>query len=577
MRKTKLAGVNRRDFNRLAVGAGAGAALAPQSAGLALAAAPAAVSAQDIDRGDNIGVNEAFKAMPFGASSGAGWTRYTVQWFNVQPQPGPLNEHYFRDNQGRSILEAQVNAGVKVAAMVIGTPEWAAETTGLKTGTSVPRGLDTPAMVGAQPNPANPWAVFMFNLAKSYAGLMDVFEIWNEVEIPTGGSNAVYNTWAGTPEQYYRLLAVAWEAATAANPFAKIVTSPYSYFKDQQEGSGQSLPWFDAFGAAVRAGGAHVFDAVALNLYRNPHDLWDRMWGGMGGIWPTGPTTPPGKAGQPMLDQRADLKGFRARLDEIGAAGKELWITELNAMPYDDAVPGWNVGGQNDGFRITLAEQSSYVLQAYGTAIAAGWNKVFFQALQDDPYPVPDELWGLVRFNGDANNTDASRARPSYGAFQLAATALGNADNADLYIRVRPDHPRDRYRQYASRYKWGAHAVVADKGSQRSFIMWNGSETDQPVTIKAWGAEAILYTPDGAGNYQPQPISASGGRYNVTLPRATRHFELFGGDPPNYFYVGGPTYLLVEHGVPGGADVELSNFTKKDRRPDGPNDADARE
>jgi hypothetical protein len=328
---------------------------------------------------------------------------------------------------------------------------------------------------------------------------------------------------------------------------------------------------------AVRAGGAHVFDAVALNLYRNPHDLWDRMWGGMGGIWPAGPTTPAGKAGQPMLDQKADLQGFRARLDAAGAAGKELWITELNAMPYDDSVPGWNMGAQNDGFRITMREQSHYVLQAYGTALAAGWNKVFFQALQDDPYPVPDELWGLVRFNGDSNNNDAGRVRPAFSAYQLAANALGGADNVDLYIRVRADHPRDRYRQYASRYKWGAHAAVADRGDQRSFVMWNGSETDQAVSVKAWGAEATLYVPDADGFYRPEPISASGGRYNVTLPRATRHFELFGGDPPNYFYVGGPTYVIVEKGVPGGADVDMSNFTKKERRPDSPNDADARE
>ncbi|HEU5315162.1 MAG TPA: hypothetical protein VFX49_03575 [Chloroflexota bacterium] len=577
MRNPKLAGVNRRDFNRLVAGAGASAALAPRGAGIASAAAPARLSAQGVERGDNIGVNEAFKAMAFGTASGAGWTRYTVQWFNVQPQPGPLNEHYFRDNQGRSILEAQVNAGVKVAAMVLGTPEWAAAVPGLKTGTSVPRGLYTDAMVGDQPNPENPWAVFMFNLAKSYAGLMDVFEIWNEVEIPTGGSNAVYNTWAGSAADYYRLLAVASEAVKAVNPFAKIVTSPYSYFKDQQEGEGQRLPWFDDFMAAVRAGGAHVFDAVALNLYRNPHDLWDRMWGGMGGVWAGANIPPNRRAGEPLLDQKADLQGFRARLDAAGAQGKELWITELNAMPYDDPVPGWNTGSQNDGFRITMAEQSSYVLQAYGTALAAGWNKVFFQALQDDPYPVPDELWGLVRFNSDSNNNDPSRARPAYGAFQLAASALGNADNVDLHIRVRADNPRDRYRQYASRYKWGAHAVVADKGAQRSYILWNGSETDQPVTIQAWGAEATLYVPDGAGNYQPQAISPSGNQYNITLPRATRHFELFGGDPPNYFYVGGPTYLLVEQGVPGGAGVSLSNFTKKDRRPDTQTDPDARD
>ena len=55
-----------------------------------------------------------------------------MQWFNVQPQPGELNEFYFRDHKGQSILEQQVKNGVKVAAMVLGTPEWAAETPGLK-------------------------------------------------------------------------------------------------------------------------------------------------------------------------------------------------------------------------------------------------------------------------------------------------------------------------------------------------------------------------------------------------------------------------------------------------------------
>jgi len=557
MRNPTLAGLNRRTFSRLVAGSGAAAALAPHVGGVAHASSPSAPFGQEIVRADKFGVNEAFKAMKFGVRSGAGWTRWTVQWFNVQPSAptsptnAGLNDHYFRDNRGQSVLEAQINAGLKVAFMVLGTPEWAAETPGLKTGTSVPRGLYTPTMVGGAPNPENPWAVFMFNLARSYGNLCEWFEIWNEVEIPTGGSNAVYNTWAGSAADYYQLVKVASEAAKSGHPNAKIVTSPYSYFKDVEEGKGQTLPFWDAFSTAVSAGGAQVFDAVALNLYRNPHDLWDRVWGGI-----------------PELDQRVDRVGFKKRLADMGATGKQLWLTEVNAMPYDDGVPGWDPNAKNDGFRIRMDEQAAYVWQAHALGTAAGWDKIFFQALQDDPYPVPDELWGLVRYNGDANNEDEARARPAYAAYQGAARLLGSAERTELLVRVRPDLQLGKWRQYASRWKWGVHAVMAQTGDTRAYVIWNGTPRALNVNITSrFGSEAKIYNKVGA----EQP----GDPYNVSIPGATRHFELFGGDPVNYFYVGDDPMIVVERGVPPDAPVSIQNFITKPPREDTLADPDA--
>lgn len=483
--------------------------------------------------------------MSFGALSGAGWTRYTVQWFNVQPEPDVRNVHYFRDGQGRSILEAQVAAGMKVAAVVIGTPEWAAAVPELKTGTSVPRGLDEPVFVddpeGAServPNPENPWGHFMYWLAREFAGLLDVFVVWNEVEIPATGSNALYNTWAGTAAEYYRLLAVAHEAVTTANPAANVVTSPYSYFKDQEEGRGQRLPWLEEFGDAVRANGAHVFDAFALNLYRNPHDLWDRMHGGA-----------------PQLLSKADTVGFRRRLDEMGAVGTPVWLSEINAMPYDDELPGWSAGAKNDGFRITQDEQASYVLQAYATALCAGYERVFFQALQDDPYPVPDELWGLVRFHDEAENADPERVRPAFVAYQLAASYMGGAERAELFVRPRPD-PQN-YKRYASRYEWAQHLATFQKGTQRTHVLWNGTAAPSQVALPARGSGARWI--DRYGGETPLSRNAAG-QVTVTLEAAARHFKLFGGDPPGYHYVGGPTLLVVEDDVPPEAPMGTPGF-----------------
>lgn len=489
---------------------------------------------------DNLGVNEAFKAMAFGDASGAGWTRWTVQWFNVQREPDEFNDFYFTNEKGENILDIQLKSGMKVAAMVLGTPEWAAETPGLKAGTSVPRGLYEPVFLGDEPNPENLWGAFMYQLAREYAGKMDVFEIWNEVEIPANGPNAVYNTWAGTPADYYQLLAVASQAAKKANPNARIVTSPYSYFKDKDAGGGESLPWFDAFGAEIKARGADVFDAVALNLYRNPHDLWDRFHGGVD-----------------IAAEPADRTGFKARLEAIGAGGKPIWLTEINAMPYDDPMPGWNT--TPDGFRITMAEQANYVLQAHALAFAAGYEKVFFQALQDDPYPVPDELWGLVRFSGDMANADPSRVRPAFAAYQVVGKHVAGAQRSELHVKKRPDPKKNS--QYASRFEWAQHLAVFHKGDARASVVWNGTDEASSVAIKASGASAVLIDSNG----KETPLEPNGeGRFVVELPPATRHFDLFGGDPAGYYYIGGPTFVVVEKGVPGDAPVDAPGFARQE-------------
>jgi hypothetical protein len=464
-----------------------------------------------------------------------------VQWFNVQPQPGPLNGFYFRDGD-RSVLEETVRSGMKVAGMILGTPEWAAQTPGLKTGTSVPRGLYEPALAGGGPNPANTWGDFMYRFAEAYKGLIDVYEIWNEPEIPAVGPNALYHTWAGTPAEYYQLVKVAAEAARAANPAARIVTGPYAYFRDKLEAAGRALPWFDAFADAVRAdpAGASVFDVFSLNLYRNAHDLWDRLYGGA-----------------PQSAEVADATGFRARLQAIGAGDKPVWVTETNSMPYDDPLPGWDPVERYDYFRITQDEQASYVLQAYAIGLAAGYEKVFWQSLQDDPYPVPDELWGLVRYNGDRQNGDPGRARPAFAAFQVAAAYMGDADWSRLLVRLRPDP--EGLQRYASRFPWAGHLAVFQKGDRRAHVLWDGSGSPLPVGVQTQGVSAQLV--DRAGAETPLVPDGSG-TLGVTLAPATRRFvhPVFGQDPPGYYYIGGPPVVLVEEGVPPDAPVAVPGF-----------------
>jgi hypothetical protein len=326
------------------------------------------------------------------------------------------------------------------------------------------------------------------------------------------------------------------------------------------------LPWFDAFVAAAQADpegrpNGFFFDALALNLYRNAHDLWDRVHGACSLQDNPQRCLTSTAADDDYVTERADRKGFAQRLAEMGVPGKPIWLTETNAMPYDDPrVPGWNPAAQNDGFRITLDEQASYVIQAYALASAAGYERIFWHKMQDDRPPTPDELWGLARYHDDPLNGDPARLRPVYTAYQVAARYMAGAEWAQMANLLRPDNcalPRDGnlrpcWKRYAARYEWAANYVAFHRGDQRAHVLWNQTGEPLTVSIPRRGGSAVAVDKSGAET----PLAPQGDRWVVTLAPTTRHFDLFGGDPPGYYYVGGSPIIVVERGVPGEAPVE---------------------
>ncbi|MGH2354650.1 MAG: hypothetical protein ACRDJN_23825, partial [Chloroflexota bacterium] len=518
-------------------------------------------SSQRQPLGPRFGVNESFQASALATGLGAQYTRWIIEWSDVQPDgPGSFNQFYI-DN---AILQRELNNGFQMAGLIKNTPGWAQRNpeAGVR---SVPQNLDAPVFAGNQINPDNYWASFVFRLASTYRGRIDVWMIWNEAEIPATGPNAIYNTWAGTPEEYYLLLKVAYKAIKAANPQARVVLTPYSYHRDKQVADGQRLPWFESFVAAALADpegrpNGYFFDVMALNLYRNAHDLWDRVHGACS--LQDNPqrcltsTTPD----DDYIRDRADRKGFRQRLAEMGVPNKPIWLTETNAMPYDDpAVPGWNTAP--DGFRVTMDEQASYVIHAYALASVAGYQRIYWQKMQDARPGVDDELYGLVRHSDDAMNQAPGRLRPAYTAYQVAARYIGDAEWAQMANLTRPDScglPRDAnlrpcWKRFAARYEWAVNYIAFQRGDRRSHVLWN--QTNQPITVSIpkWGPVAVAVDKAGAET----PLAPQGNRWVVTLPPASRHFDLFGGDPPGYYYVGGSPIIVVEQGVPGDAPVEV--------------------
>jgi hypothetical protein len=474
----------------------------------------------------HFGVNESFLASHFSHRLGARWTRWVVDWSEIQREgPDDFNSDddkntYYIDTES---LRQEIRHGYRVMGVVRGTPSWAQvdPSSGVR---SVPRGLDLPV-----DDPENSWAQFMRWMVGRYAGRIDTWAIWNEVEIPPTGPNAMYNTWAGSLEEYYRLLKIAWQVVHTVNPKGRVILAPYSYHRDKD--------WLLRFLTVANrdpeaAAHGFFFDVVGLNLYRNPHDLYDRK-----------------KGGTPWALETADRTGVDEQLARFGLQ-KAVWVTETNSMPYDDRhVQAWDPAARNDGFRITLDEQASFVLQAYALGIAAGYEVIFWQAMRDDPPPVPDELWGLVRFHPDWVDDDPSRVRPAYTAYQVATRYLSNAGRVQLLTVDRAD--LQIYRRYAPRYQWWIHQVVFQRGTERTTVLWNGAGSSARISLPKLGVEAKVV--DKYGN--ETPLAPVGGRWQVTLEAARRHFSLFGGDPPGYYYVGGSPLLIVETAVPADAPV----------------------
>jgi hypothetical protein len=380
-------------------------------------------------------------------------------------------------------------------------------------------------------------------MAGEYRGRIDTWIIWNEPDILPDGPNAQYYNWAGDERDYARLLTVASQAAKQANPRARIVFAATTYWVDQNAGRPLFLDRVLATLAAEPAApGAWPFDAVALNLYSSPDDL------------------------------RRVAAIYREVLDRYGVAAP-LWLTETNATPYDD--PGSGLTRAPNGIRVTMEQQSAFVLQAMAMGLTAGYERLAIHSLTDRD--TTDELWGLIRNDGSL--------RPAFVAYQTASRYLGGADRVAFAGRERAQW---RWAQGGYLPNWQVYLVVVERaagvpgpppaapapdatptpapafrfpwdadprppepvaqGRQRVSVLWNGDAEPVQITLPRLAERASLVDKYG----RVLALEPDGERWRVTLAGATAHSPL---DPEGFYYVGGDPVLLIEDGVAEGAPI----------------------
>ena len=236
---------------------------------------------------------------------------------------------------------------------------------------------------------------------------------------------------------------------------------------------------------------------------------------------------------------------YRATLQAHGYGDKPLWLTETNAMPYDDPVTPKPADGQ----RVTREQQAAFLIQAYATALASGYERVAWNAMVDGD--TSGEIWGLLRNDGTP--------RTAFQSYQVATTWLSGAQSA-IWAPLERPQPR-----------WGPEYGTAQVGrvvlnrpwdasvSQWVSVLWSNDGQPLTVAVPKVGNRAKLVDKSGAV-YDAETYGTKDdgnpAAWLLSLPPATAHAA---NDPDGYYFIGGDPLLLVEDEVH--ADVPIGDLT----------------
>jgi hypothetical protein len=453
--------------------------------GAAAAQAPTAASNSD----PFFGAVQAVYSPEAARAAGVKWQRLVFWWSRMQPNgPGDdLRDSWFSDRE----IDQEVARGVAPVGVILSTPSWARRDPAADHN-SVPKNLEL-----AWDNPENHWAQFMRKLAAKYRGRIDTWIVWNEPDMYQGNDR---RTWSGGVDDFYRLQKGAYMGVKAGNPNARVFVSGMTYWWDKENNRRQFLDeLLDRVAADPTAtANNHYFDGISVHSYANP------------------------------LNSFAIPTIYRRFLQARGI-DKPIWIQETNVVPRDDPLGQLPAGG----FRATMDEQASFVIQSLALARAAGVERAAVYKMSDTG-GEGGELYGLVR--------DDRSARPAYGAYQTAVRYFANVRSA-TYSWESAVTLDQLLRSNEGRFQfvWPAavNKVVMEAPGRRVTVVWNSSAQPTTARVPAIAPSAQLVTRAGAAS----TLTAQNGAYTVALDASTNNSD---SRDPSLYLVGGSPLILVE-------------------------------
>lgn len=454
---------------------------------------------------------------------GAAWNRWPLYWDRVEVGVGQF------DWSGYDLLVADdLRHGLKINAILLGSP-------GFHRNGGAIDGLSTPAFsdgtdeigIGKTPNPANPWAMFVYQAVQRYkpGGLLgqqmgwpadqgiSVWEAWNEPDFPF--------FWSSTPAEYARLLKVTYLIVHSVDPNAKVMFGGLAYSSpDTNDWLGKVLEIFAQDPA--REANNWYMDIVAVHNY--------------------------------TYARRSGLvvKRVRQNLERYGLQ-RPVWLNESGVPVWDDYPgPTWtSAEPASRVLRATEEQAASFMVESTVYAWAAGADVVFFHQLFDDcgnqpagtDFPPNDgsicesgACWGDAHglYRNERNSTCFSQhplpgsPRPAASAFYRLAQIFG-AQPFDTPTIKDPS---------------GNGVLVTferPNTGERIVVTWNRTLNETTLPIPSVGDIGTLYSI----HEQDWSITPTDGLYSIGLPPATRDDYPY-LPPGEYSGIGGPPFILVE-------------------------------
>jgi hypothetical protein len=455
-----------------------------------------------------------------GIAAGARLDRFPIYWNLIEKEAAQFNwttqDHALSANEaqgigtlvilmgtpglyyphGRARMEEHQAPRIGGSILRLGGDVSSQSTCRIDQGPPAPRGLYNPIFADGtdEPapekaiNPENPWARFVFNAVNRYrpggaAGLhVRHWQIGNEPDL--------CHFWSGTPQEYARLLKVAYLVIKQSDPEATVLWGGLAHFANGQflydlVNTLQADPM-----AAAHSG---FFDAAASHHYSistHGYDYTNRV---------------------------------RLALNNAGWQHKPIWITE-SGVPVCGDYPGPDCPSP---WRATPVEQASYIWHNVAYTRLAGGGPIFHFMLHDDcgnedRIDSPDGF-GLVK-NETSSRCSPSNAEPrlSYTTYQLAVNYFTGTDV--LWADI-------QNKQTAQRV-----AFYHPPSQERRTLVWSRVTANTSVTLEATGSEARKISLDGS----EELLTPIGGVYTLALSGATNRNIPLANDQ----------YAMGIHGVP---------------------------
>ena len=352
------------------------------------------------------GITDAYWRANKAAELNLSWETIVFDWAKIQPNgPGDFAIDEVFDEAW--LTDAQTH-NREIVGVIINTPQWASMS---GEPYAVPDGLYTP-----YDNPENLWAVFLNQFIPYMAEQgIHTWLIWEAPDDFTGNMD-IRPHFAGSVQDYYRLLKIAYQTIKSQDESAQVFV-------------GGLVGWVDV--ALTR----EVFLQQLINLALNDPQAERNNYFFDGVLLDIALSGDPFAGVVQTSDSAGDfVTQNRIVLNEAGLTDKPIWV-QLSISPTADPIGGL----ANLPIQITPEQQADFVVHGSALALSAGAERVSIYKLYDSKFVENETVpAGLIRHD----NTE----RPAFASYRFVTNTMaplyqastGRSQNGRLVVIEKP-------------------------------------------------------------------------------------------------------------------------------------------